>query len=131
MQLLQAAGTGPVAEKFGDALKARRQVVLDWLLDQPGALGAVAAHAPASATGVARVETARGELTHELRLVGENVAEYRIIAPTDTLFAAQGAVAGCLQCLQGLAVAEAERQARLVALTFDPCVPWQCRVVAA
>ncbi|WP_188261420.1 nickel-dependent hydrogenase large subunit [Azospirillum tabaci] len=82
---------------------------------------------PAPGTGTARhgagsgvVETARGRLAHWLRLEDGRIADYRIVAPTEWNFAADGPLA------QGLAGVEAdgalaERTALLVA-ALDPCV---------
>ena len=78
-------------------------------------------------TGVARngegsgaVETARGRLAHWVRLESGRIADFRIVAPTEWNFAADGPLA------QGLAGAAAdgtlaERTGLLVA-ALDPCV---------
>ncbi|NUB16142.1 hydrogenase, partial [Azospirillum brasilense] len=82
---------------------------------------------PAPNTGATRrgagngvVETARGRLAHWLRLEDGRIADYRIAAPTEWNFAADGPLA------QGLADASAdgalaERTALLVG-ALDPCV---------
>ncbi|GAA4255751.1 hydrogenase [Azospirillum formosense] len=82
---------------------------------------------PAPNTGATRrgagngvIETARGRLAHWLRLENGRIADYRIAAPTEWNFAADGPLA------QGLADALAdgalaERTALLVG-ALDPCV---------
>ncbi|WP_144019249.1 nickel-dependent hydrogenase large subunit [Azospirillum baldaniorum] len=66
------------------------------------------------------METARGRLAHWLRLEDSRIADYRIAAPTEWNFAADGPLA---QGLDGTATdaALAERTGLLVA-ALDPCV---------
>ncbi|TWA66768.1 coenzyme F420-reducing hydrogenase alpha subunit [Azospirillum baldaniorum] len=82
---------------------------------------------PAPDTGATRrgvgsgvMETARGRLAHWLRLEDGHIADYRIAAPTEWNFAADGPLA---QGLDGTATdaALAERAGLLVA-ALDPCV---------
>lgn len=82
---------------------------------------------PAPDTGATRrgagsgvVETARGRLAHWLRLEDGRIADYRIAAPTEWNFAADGPLA---RGLEGTAadVGLAERAGLLVA-ALDPCV---------
>ncbi|AWJ92382.1 hydrogenase (plasmid) [Azospirillum baldaniorum] len=82
---------------------------------------------PAPDTGATRrgagsgvMETARGRLAHWLRLEDSRIADYRIAAPTEWNFAADGPLA---QGLDGTATdaALAERTGLLVA-ALDPCV---------
>lgn len=75
--------------------------------------------------GVACVETARGVLTHHVRLspgasAAPVVAQLRIVSPTDWNFAPSGPVARALAS-GALTVAGDPRAAALVA-TYDPCV---------
>ncbi|QCO17844.1 hydrogenase (plasmid) [Azospirillum brasilense] len=70
--------------------------------------------------GSGAVETARGRLAHWLRLEDGRIADYRIAAPTEWNFAADGPLA---QGLDGTAADAglAERAGLLVA-ALDPCV---------
>ena len=88
-------------------------------------LGALAM-APGSA--VAWVDNARGLLVHHVRLDGEAVQAYRIIAPTEWNFHPQGALATALQGAPA-ANAEAARQLALRLIhSLDPCVNCQVDV---
>lgn len=122
----EVAGTGPGADLFCQRVRARITELSDWLADRPGRLGRLSAVCRAPGVGEARVETARGLLVHRLTLDGERVADCLIDAPTDRHFAPQGEAAAGLQPLCGMVRQEAGRQARLLVLAFDPCVPWTC-----
>lgn len=118
--------TGSEIDRLFSARLAERSAELrDWLAGRPGDLGRVGATSLAPGVGEARVETARGPLLHRLVLDGERIADYAIVAPTDVHFAAGGDVERWLAKLSGLSVGEAERQALLLVLAFDPCVPWE------
>lgn len=123
--LCAAAGHGDIAMLFKARMEARLGELRDWLQAHPGKLGAVSADCVAIKQGLARVETARGPLVHRLSLDDDRIAGYEIIAPTDIHFAAGGDVARWLGSLKGLATDEAKRQALLLVLAFDPCVPWE------
>lgn len=78
--------------------------------------------------GMAAVETARGLLLHRVRLVGQRVADYQIVAPTEWNFHPGGALA---TGLVGHADADDARllgAARLAAHALDPCVAFQVEV---
>ena len=75
--------------------------------------------------GEARVETARGELLHEISVDGDQVLRYRIVAPTDQLFSAQGPLP---DMLTGKAVKSARRLAEHAVMALDPCVPWSVTI---
>lgn len=122
-------GTGEIDRLLAGRIAARLGELCDWLLARPGTLGKVSATCVAAGIGEARVETARGALVHRLELVGDRVADYLIVAPTDTHFAPGGDAARWLDGLRGLPQAEAETQAMRLAMVFDPCVPWDCAAV--
>ena len=128
-RLAAAAGKGAMAELFARRLKARLMALGDWLRNRPGTLGSVGASCLAPGIGEATVETARGPLVHRLALADDRVADYRIVAPTDLRFAPDGEAAVSLQALCGMSSRAAEREVKLLALTLDPCVPWECRVI--
>lgn len=73
-------------------------------------------------SGCGVVETARGRLAHWVRLTGDGrVADYRIVAPTEWNFAADGALArGLTGAADGR---DLEERARLLVAQLDPCVP--------
>lgn len=110
---------------FADRIAARLGELRDWLLGRPGTLGSLRAAGIEPGVGEAHIETARGALSHRLTLEGDRIADYAITAPTDVHFAAGGDAARWLERLKGLPQAEAERQALMLVLAFDPCVPWQ------
>ena len=124
-QLVAAAGHGgEIAKLFVARLGERRRQLEEWLAGHPGTLGLIEADPLGAGTGQARVETARGPLVHRMSVEDDRVTDYVVTAPTDVYFAPGGEVARWLDRLQGLPRAEAEHQARLLVLAFDPCVPW-------
>jgi len=80
--------------------------------------------------GLAWVEMARGLLVHHASLergaAAPRVAAYRVLAPTEWNFHADGAVA---TALEGLAPARPERIAALMA-AYDPCVRFEVETQA-
>jgi hypothetical protein len=71
--------------------------------------------------------TARGELIHRVSIGydargNEVVSAWTIDAPTDRLFAINGPVAQVMARLEADSRESLERLARLVVLSFDPCV---------
>ncbi len=73
-------------------------------------------------TGLAGVETSRGLLLHVVQLRGDQVAEYRIVAPTEWNFHPAGPL---FQALSGLDRGDGlEARAQLVAQSLDPCVAY-------
>jgi len=127
-RLLEAAGDGPMAEQFSCRVTARLNELNDWLENRPGILGKVAATHLSQGIGQAWVETARGQLLHRIELDGERIVGYAIAAPTDVNFSADGEVTARLALLQGMTTEEAKRAVMLLALAFDPCVPWEYRI---
>lgn len=69
-------------------------------------------------TGIA--DTARGRLTHWVRLEAGRVADWRVAAPTDWTFHPAGAFT---RGLVGVGADEARRLAPIHVLALDPCVP--------
>lgn len=119
------SGGSDIDRLFSERLAERSAALRAWLAGRPGALGSVGATCVAPQAGEAHVETARGPLLHRLVLDGDRIADYVISAPTDVHFAAGGDAARWLEKLRGLPRTEAERQALLLVLAFDPCVPWE------
>ena len=119
----------------GQRLQARvaaRYADLRWLaqgLAQPTQLSIwLDVAAVSECCGLARVETARGTLLHRVELDGDRVESYRIVAPTEWNFHPQGAFAreiiGCCAPTRADAVTAAGR----LALSLDPCVPYEVTV---
>ncbi len=80
--------------------------------------------------GMAWAETARGLLVHWVHLQdsadGPVVADCRVLAPTDWNFHPRGVLAEALSALPlQRDPGELEADARLLALAFDPCVPFE------
>lgn len=77
--------------------------------------------------GSGTVETARGRLTHRVRLADGRIADYRIEAPTDRNFAADGPLA------RGLSGACADdglpERAGMLVTALDPCVACTISIV--
>jgi Ni,Fe-hydrogenase I large subunit len=78
--------------------------------------------------GLARVETARGTLLHRVRLEEQRVAEYNVVAPTEWNFHPRGAFASMLLGSLATDVEVLHREAAILALALDPCVPYQIEV---
>ncbi len=78
--------------------------------------------------GLARVETARGTLLHRVELDGDRVARYAIVAPTEWNFHPQGAFVREMSGRPAATRAEAVLAARRLALSLDPCVPFEVTV---
>lgn len=78
-----------------------------------------AAHC-ADGAGLARVETARGVLLHRVRIEHGLISEYAAVAPTEWNFHPRGAYAR--EAVLIAASDDAERKARMLALSLDPCV---------
>lgn len=125
-RLLVARGDGAGAELWAGRVATRRRELVEWLAGRAGNLGRMSARCRGPGIGESTVETARGTLIHRLALAGERIADYAIDAPTDRHFSTGGDAAARVESLRGLRVKDAERQARLLLLAFDPCVPWEC-----
>jgi hypothetical protein len=116
--------------RHGRGLEARlaaRQVELAGALEQMAAfingLGGDAGYqlVPATGTGLAKVEAARGRLYHRVEIIDGQVARYQILAPTEWNFHPEGALA---QGLLGAQIrGDAARLARFLVAAIDPCVP--------
>ena len=78
--------------------------------------------------GVAQTVTARGVLTHAVRLEAGAVTHYRITAPTDVFFADAGALSGLLAGRCFASSDEAKRSLHLAVLALDPCLPYVLEV---
>lgn len=86
------------------------------------------AASPAAGEGIAVVRTARGLLTHQVRLAAGKVAGYAIVAPTEWNFHPAGAFAQDMIGLQTCDVDELKRRAQIAALSLDPCVVYEIEV---
>lgn len=101
--------------RVADLLQLARPDGRHWLAQGALALG--------PGEGIAWTEMARGLLVHWVRLEdgpqGPRVADCRVLAPTEWNFHPRGVLARALAALRGT---EAEADARLLAIAFDPCV---------
>lgn len=78
------------------------------------------AHALGDNTGMAAIETSRGLLIHAVRLSGNMVADYRIVAPTEWNFHPAGALT---QAMADLKIGnDAQFRAQEICQSLDPCV---------
>jgi hypothetical protein len=76
----------------------------------------------AADAGIAWVETARGLLVHRVRLEGERIASYRIVAPTEWNFHPRGAFARGARALDAADAAALESDVLRLVASLDPCV---------
>jgi hypothetical protein len=98
------------------------------LLDGETAPPCVQGIALAPGSGIAGVETARGLLVHAVKLAGDRVAEYRIVAPTEWNFHPAGALPADLADVPAAAPREVEQRAGLAVQSLDPCVRYAVEV---
>ena len=142
--------TGALARHHADpavaaALAEGRHVaarILARIADLRESARALAAHKPAPridacsptpGVGLARVDSARGLLIHQMRLAarpaGEPafIADYRIVAPTEWNFHPQGVFVREALATPPMPAADRQRRLRALALALDPCVAvsWQ------
>lgn len=73
-------------------------------------------------SGMAWVETARGLLMHRIASDGDRVLQYRIVAPTEWNFHANGALARGLGGMTAQSADGARKQAQWLVQSLDPCV---------
>lgn len=74
------------------------------------------------ASAIAWVDTARGLLVHRVRVDGERIAAYRIVAPTEWNFHPQGAFTRGAMALVADDTARLEADVRWIVASLDPCV---------
>ena len=123
-----SADDGAIATPPGPGLAYARRLAGAWL-----AWKALAADRPypvraagRDGRGLGLAWTARGLLLHDVRLEADGrVADYRIQAPTDRLFATAAPLARQLQAQPSADAAGARRSLERAVLALDPCVPWQ------
>lgn len=84
--------------------------------------------APEPGLGFAWAETSRGLLLHQARLAEGRVMDYLIVAPTEWNFHPEGPLrAGLIGCPAPDTGSTVQR-ARRLALSLDPCVPYNARL---
>lgn len=88
------------------------------------------AASPEAGVGVARVETARGVLLHAVRLEGDTIADYAVVAPTEWNFRAGGVFEQEGAGWDAPDQAYARWRVRALALALDPCVNFEVSVQA-
>jgi len=118
--------------RFGNAVPTRMAARLVELAALLGGLGDECADEVASpwsqafslegGEGLGAVQTARGLLLHFVRVAGNRVADYRIVAPTEWNFHPQGPLVRGLVGLVANDEATLARRARLAVQALDPCV---------
>lgn len=74
--------------------------------------------------GVGQTLTARGVLTHAVHVVEGVVANYRVQAPTDSLFADASVLDTLLAGLRFVSLEQAKLVLNQAVLALDPCVPY-------
>ena len=79
--------------------------------------------------GLAMIQAARGLLVHRVRVDGECIADYRILAPTEWNFHPQGVVAvGLAGLMDEAPTADLQWLARLFITAVDPCVDFELQL---
>ncbi|MDP2795383.1 MAG: hypothetical protein Q8O25_15110 [Sulfurisoma sp.] len=114
-------------------IAVRRDELIALLTGGATLAGTVAAEPLGEGRGRATVETARGDLCHEIELEGEggdHIAAYHIVAPTDRLFGPDGPLPGWLVGGKEVGAGDAPTEVPLgdtatrAIMALDPCVPW-------
>lgn len=126
--VFEAAASWPPLVGPVTVLAARAQRVAEWRL----AVDALADRTPcpvASAggggVGIGQVWTARGVLTHAVRLRDGQVVDYRVWAPTDRHFADADGLSRLLAGRSFPALAVARQAVEQAILALDPCLPYE------
>jgi hypothetical protein len=83
--------------------------------------------APEPGLGLAWTETSRGVLLHQARVAEGRVIDYLIVAPTEWNFHPEGPLKAGLMGQPAPDAASAVQRARRLALSLDPCVPYNVR----
>jgi uptake hydrogenase large subunit len=97
-------------------------------LPAPSPAPRIDACSPAPGVGLARVDSARGLLIHQVRLAAKPagepacIADYHIIAPTEWNFHPQGVFVREALATPPMSAAHRQRRLRALALALDPCV---------
>lgn len=78
--------------------------------------------------GFGQVETARGQLTHSAIFKGDEIIDYKILAPTEWNFHPRGVVCDSLKSLVNSGCADQGTLAPMIIEAIDPCVPYQVRM---
>jgi coenzyme F420-reducing hydrogenase alpha subunit len=78
--------------------------------------------------GIAWVETARGLLMHCVAGNGGRVLDYRVVAPTEWNFHANGALVQGLRGMTAASANEAMSKAERLVQSLDPCVAYEITV---
>jgi hypothetical protein len=134
----EPAETGALARQWNDPLlqamaeqsrpfarcMARLRELAEWLTGRLRAGLGVWRGTDGSA--LAWVESARGLLVHQVKLVQGRATRYRIVSPTDWNFHAQGALSRELSSSPADDTQALHRRATWLAYTLDPCV--SCRI---
>ena len=123
----QAAGCLPSSlppasprQAFESRLRAVHEAAAALYADQPYPLALAAAESCA----VAQTATARGVLTHAVRLAAGRIENYRVWAPTDLFFADARALSALLAGQQFADTAAARQAIEQAVLALDPCLPY-------
>jgi len=115
----------------GRGVGARRLARLQELAELPqrlrvGGSRVVKAHPLGDNTGMAAIETSRGLLIHAVRLSGNTVVDYRIVAPTEWNFHPAGPLTQALATL--VSGDDTVARAEEICQSLDPCVAFGIEV---
>lgn len=129
-----------LTKEFGSGILIRQIARLVELCSLPGDMRRLlndlgASHSSMAQTSehgdgcsLAQLETARGRLVHAVRLKDAKIANYKILAPTEWNFHANGAATSALENLHTEDSGELKSQAEQVVQAIDPCVGYEVRV---
>ncbi|MEW7980830.1 MAG: hypothetical protein AB2813_13820 [Candidatus Sedimenticola endophacoides] len=121
---------GRLDERHGNGLLVRLVARLTELARLAGGLcpgGGTVVHGDGHNPGIGHSIAARGQLLHRVKLNGERVAAYQILAPTEWHFHPRGVVARSLAGVAGTRE-QMEQQARLLINAIDPCVSYELSI---
>jgi coenzyme F420-reducing hydrogenase alpha subunit len=109
------------------AWQARLQEAMQAVLALDAGLPYPVAAAGRGGWGIGQTLTARGVLTHGVRIENGKVAAYRVWAPTDRHFADVAPLAGLLKG-KWPDIEAARRAVEQAVLALDPCLPYTVKV---
>lgn len=82
-----------------------------------------------ASNGLAMVETARGKLIHQVKLDGDHIKQYKILAPTEWNFHPKGIINTIILNLPKDDRDEFEKLSHILVNTIDPCVGYEIRII--
>ena len=120
--------TRPVSTRVASRAEALRRELASWTGEAAPPPAAGTAQAMAPGMGRSEVATARGPLSHEVRLQADRVAQWDIVVPTDRHFASDGPLPQLIAGIHADDDAGYREAASDCVRALDPCVEWNVEV---